>query len=138
MKKIRLILIAMMLLSPPVVYAEVGNEGGGDYRRQPITQMMDFPGVPRYTGPASFFTGVAYPNAPGGASYTVILNASHDPSIITQWYQTALPRAQWTLLSSSCLNMVRAERDGSFFEVRATPGNGCGSRVTMQYRMVKQ
>lgn len=109
-----------------------------DFATLPLQSMPDFPRVPRYTGQAQFLFGVSYPNAPGGASCTAVLNAREEPQIVTQWYDLALKQGGWNVAPCRVNgSTVRADQDGNFIEIKATKsGTNPGCRVTMFYRAV--
>jgi|GEM_PF-2677603 len=73
-----------------------------EFQSQTLTQMVELPEVPQYTGQMTFVTGTYFPNAKSGGSYTMKLRALEFPNDVKNWYSAALQQSGWKIEQAMC------------------------------------
>lgn len=83
-----------------------------EYESDNITQMVELPEFPHYTGNAAFVAGTRFPNARAGASFTLKLRTTEYPQQVRDWYASALQEMGWKLETAMCNETVVAAWKG--------------------------
>lgn len=73
-----------------------------EFQSQKLTQMVELPEVPQYTGQMTFVAGTYFPNARSGASYTMKVRTLEYPSAVKDWYSAALQQSGWKVEQAMC------------------------------------
>ncbi|PZM83288.1 MAG: hypothetical protein DKT66_09010 [Candidatus Melainabacteria bacterium] len=68
-----------------------------EFQSQKLTQMVDLPEVPQYTGQMTFVAGTYFPNAKSGASITMKVRTMEYAGAVKDWYSAALQQSGWKI-----------------------------------------
>ncbi|HEY9733204.1 MAG TPA: hypothetical protein V6C89_14900 [Drouetiella sp.] len=103
-----------------------------EYACETLTQPVDIPNVPTFTGRTKFITGLRYPNDRSGYRIGLTFAAVEEESQIVEWYRTALTGYGWKLLDiAPDGKTLTAVRDGATFTVRISPNKQPGFRTVV-------
>ena len=78
------------------------NRSAYEFQHQTLTQMVELPELPQYSGQMSFVNGTYFPNAKSGASYTLKMRAIESQQAVRDWYKAALQQSGWKLETVMC------------------------------------
>lgn len=110
-----------LFFANPEVYAQANAQANAqqtysrskfEFASEKLTQMVELPEVPQYTGQAVFVSGTRFPNAKSGASMTLLLRAIEYPAQIKEWYTAALQQSGWKLETLMCNERTVAASKG--------------------------
>lgn len=105
---------------------------GDEYKSEKLSTIIDLPGVPQYTGRATFLSGLRYPNDQSGARIGMTLGCREEQTEILEWYKNALKTYSWNVVSVDPKEkVVVATKDGNTFTVRIAPTNSPGYRTLL-------
>ncbi len=103
-----------------------------EYACENLSQPVDIPNVPTFTGRTKFLTGLRYPNDRSGYRIGLTFAAVEDENQIIEWYRTALTGYGWKLLDMTPDGKtLTAVREGSTFTVRISPNKQPGYRTVV-------
>jgi hypothetical protein len=103
-----------------------------EYASEILTQPVDIPGVPPFTGRSKFLSGLRYPNDRLGYRIGLTYAATEDENQVLEWYKTSLTAYSWKLLDiSPDAKTITAVKDGNTFTVRISPNHVAGYRTVM-------
>lgn len=142
-----LALISLAIL-PQAVLSQTYNPGqkphidpSGEFATQSFTSPPSLPDFPQYTGQAVLLSGTIFPNAGGGASYTMVLAAKEDPQMIRSWYEEALKGLKWGQdKANSQGNKLSGWKNGNWCQVCIQPPSrpGDGANILINYRKAQK
>ena len=121
---IAMILLAACFVSPNAYSAgEVPPVRSAiEFQSQALTQMVELPAVPQYTGQMTFVAGTYFPNAKSGGSYTMKLRSLEYKESVRDWYQAALLQTGWKIEKQMCNeHTVAAWKDQQLVQIIVTP-----------------
>ena len=99
---------------------------------QAITEPVEFPGVPRYTGRFKMLRGLRYKSAAGGDCYGMTIGVQEEGQQVLDWYKTSLQAYGWTLAKTSPEQPVVAAKQGPCsFTVMISPAREIGFRTVV-------
>lgn len=81
---------------------QAANRSAYEFQHQTLTQMVELPELPQYSGQMSFVTGTYFPNAKSGASYTLKMRSIECQEAVRDWYKAALQQSGWKLEQAMC------------------------------------
>lgn len=114
----------------PRVYRPVTADR--EYACENLSQPVDIPNVPTFTGRTKFLTGLRYPNDRSGYRIGLTFAATEDEGQVMEWYRTALTSYGWKLLDMAPDGKtLTAVREGSTFTVRISPNKQPGYRTVV-------
>lgn len=117
-------------ISPPRVFRPVTADK--EYACENLTQPVDIPGVPTFTGRTKFLSGLRYPNDRSGYRIGLTFAATEEEAQVMDWYRTALTTYGWKLLDySKDGKTLTAVKEGSTFTARVSPNKQPGFRTVM-------
>lgn len=103
-----------------------------EYACENLTQPVEIPGVPMFTGKAKFLSGLRYPNDRSGYRIGLTYAATEDEGQVMDWYRSALGTYSWKLLPfAPDGKTLTAVKDGNTFTVRISPNKIPGYRTVM-------
>lgn len=111
-----------------------------EFKTEKLSAAVDLPGVPQYTGRATFLSGLKYPNDTSGMRVGMTLGCREDESEILEWYKNALKLYSWRLINMDPKErVVTATKDGNTFTVRISPSRQPGYRtlVVLSFKYAK-
>lgn len=73
-----------------------------EFQSQTLTQMVELPELPQYTGQMTFVTGTCFPYAKSGSSYTMKLRTLEFQESVRDWYQASLEQTGWKIEKAMC------------------------------------
>lgn len=139
----KLILLAMAALCAvsfnlPAVAADAQSAQDNDVPkdtpgRKFHKEEVQIPGVPHYTGKATYVGGTEFIKGPGKSSYTQVWRAEEEPRVVAEWYRTALKNAGWNVTPSKHNEVLATDQRGNraTFEIFTSP-NG-STKITLFY-----
>lgn len=93
-----------------------------EFKTERLTEQVDFPDVPRYTGKVTFLSGLRYPHDRNGQRVGMTLGVNEPADEVIQWYKDTLKSYRWNVLRDSPESrVVSATKDGNTFSVRIAP-----------------
>lgn len=103
-----------------------------EYACENLTQPVDIPGVPMFTGRSKFLSGLRYPNDRSGYRIGMTYAATEDEMQVLEWYKTALTTYSWKLIDfTPDAKVITAVKEGNTFTVRMSPNRVPGYRTVM-------
>ncbi len=103
-----------------------------EYAYEELSQPVDLPGVPTFTGRSKFLSGLRYPNDRSGYRIGLTYAATEDEGQVIEWYKTALTAYSWKLLDfHPDAKTITAVKEGNTFTVRLSPNRVPGYRTVM-------
>lgn len=103
-----------------------------EYACESLSQPVELPGIPMFTGKAKFLSGLRYPNDHTGYRIGLTYAATEDEGQVMDWYRTALSTYSWKLLDiAQDGKTLTAVKDGNTFTLRMSPNRYPGYRTTM-------
>lgn len=94
-----------------------------EFKADRLTQDIDLPSVPPYSGKKIFLSGFRYPNDKTGERVGITYGVMEPESQVTDWYKDALKKYGWDIRNASESNLVAAAKGAKTFSVRITPSN---------------
>jgi hypothetical protein len=88
---------------------------------------VELPGLPSYSGQATFMDGFSYPNAQP-ATISMRFSTKEDASEILAWYKQAFGNYNWKLMGSSSKSVTATKDDASCY-VRTMPTSQSGYKT---------
>jgi hypothetical protein len=87
-----------------------------------LTEPIQIPNVPPYSGRVKFIEGLRYPNDSSGERVGLTYAAAEDSEQVLDWYRTALKNYKWNVLNfSPSAKSITAVKDGSTFTLQINP-----------------
>jgi hypothetical protein len=139
-----LCLVAAALSSTSAVFADTGSKiapprqyrppsADREYASENLTQPVDIPGVPIFTGKSKFLSGLRYPNDRSGYRIGLTYAVAEDETQVLDWYKSSLATYSWKLLPDMTQDgkTLTAVKDGNTFTVRISPNHIPGYRTVM-------
>ncbi len=103
-----------------------------EYACEKLSQPQELPGVPMFTGRATFLSGLRYPNDRSGYRIGLTYAAVEDESQVLEWYKTGLTSYSWKLIDSAPdAKSITAVKEGNTFTVHISPNRMPGYRTIM-------
>lgn len=103
-----------------------------EYACETLTQPVDIPSVPTFTGKTKFITGLRYPNDRSGYRIGLTFAAVEEETQVMEWYRNALTSYGWKLLDiTPDGKSLTAVKDGSTFTLRISPNKQPGYRTVV-------
>lgn len=94
-----------------------------EFKADRLTQDIDLPSVPPYSGKKIFLSGFRYPNDKTGERVGITYGVMEPESQVVDWYKDALKKYGWDIRNASESNLVAAAKGPKTFSVRITPSN---------------
>lgn len=113
--------------NPNSTYCRPGSD---EYKPERLTQIVDLPNVPRYTGRAVFLSGLRYPRDTSGERIGMSLAVMESEPEILDWYKQALKMYSWRIMENGPNERcVSAMQGNNTFTVRISPSRVPGYRT---------
>jgi len=94
-----------------------------DYATIKLSQPVQIPNVPPYSGRAVFIEGLRYPNDTSGERFGMTYAVAEEDEQVLDWYKTALKNYKWNVLNfSPGAKSITAVKDGSTFTLQINQG----------------
>jgi hypothetical protein len=105
-----------------------------------LSSPMELPEVPKYTGRATFVSGLQYPDNPHGPVVLLVYRVHEDAAEVLQWYSDALKSYLWQVQDLKPeTRQVLASKGRTECTILASQYNGPGFRteITITYKVGK-
>jgi len=111
-----------------------------EFHSEKLTAPVALPGVPPYTGRATFISGLRYPHDSTGQRIGMTFGCTEDQEQVMDWYRGSLKMYNWVVLpSTSDANLIAAHLAGNSLSVRVSRSTSRSyrSEVVISYKFAK-
>lgn len=111
------------------------HEDADVYKAIPLSQPVELPQVPNFSGDKKFVKGLTWPKQYGGPSYIMHFTSNDDARTVRDWYADALQSHNWKIFKSTNLGVFAKHPEGHYCYVTFLdrPGKGIKCRYTLNY-----